>query len=59
MEYVDLRIQFIFFFVAAVCFFMAAFKEDWPPGWSHRRHMALGWLLFAVPFVVNAARGGW
>ena len=53
--------QFLFFLVASLCFFMAAFKENWPPHWrmTHQRYTALGWLFFAVPFAYNAAVAAW
>lgn len=61
MEHMDYRLQFLFFVAGAACFFMAAFKEDWPPDWkmTHRRYTALGWLFFITPFVINSALAGW
>lgn len=53
--------QFVFFLAAAACFFMGAFKEDFPPGWhmNAQRYACLGFLCFAVPFVYNAGSAGW
>ncbi len=55
----DPKVQFVLFFLGALCFFMAAFFENHPPGMSTARYCAVGWCFFAIPFAWNAAVAGW
>jgi hypothetical protein len=51
------KIQFLFFFLASLCFFLEVFTDT--TKYVRRGLIASGLCLFAIPFAYNAATAGW